>query len=215
MNLSARNPEMKVGYAGDIPNAIAEKQSIVSEAAWATGIATIVILFGCFAFFRSFSSIFVMFLPAALGVACAYSFATATFGYVNTSGAFLGAIIFGNGINYPIVLLGRYREFVARGMAPDAAKKAAVWNAFRAELVGASVAGIAYGSLVITRFRGFSQFGMIGFVGMLLVWLSIIPLVPATITLFENLRKKPWYQPFASARDALFNAPGSASCSRT
>ena len=39
--------------------------------------------------------------------------------------------------------------------------------------------GDAYGSLVITRFRGFSQFGMIGFVGMLLVWISIIPLVPS------------------------------------
>lgn len=207
MNPSLRHPTMKVGYAGDIPNAIAEKKSIVTEAATATAIATVVILLGIFAFFRSFSAVFVMLLPAALGVACAYSFATATFGYVNTSGAFLGAIIFGNGINYPIVLLSRYREFTARGMAPDVAKKAAVWNAFRAELVGASVAGIAYGSLVITRFRGFSQFGMIGFVGMLLVWLSIIPLVPATVTLFERLREKRWYRPVANARDAVFNAP--------
>ena len=207
LNLPARNAEMKVGYAGDIPNAIAEKESIVSEAATATAIATLLVLFGVFAFFRSFSAIFVMFLPAALGVACAYTFATATFGYVNTSGAFLGAIIFGNGINYPIVLLGRYREFTARGMAPDVAKKAAVWNAFRAELVGASVAGIAYGSLTITRFRGFSQFGMIGFVGMLLVWLSIIPLVPAVVTLFERLHARPGYRPIAKARDAIFNAP--------
>ncbi|MDF2694647.1 MAG: exporters of the superfamily [Labilithrix sp.] len=198
---AARHAEMRVGFAGDIPNAIAEKDSIVSEAAWATGIATVLILFGVFAFFRSFSAMFVMLLPAGLGVACAYSFATATFGYVNTSGAFLGAIILGNGINYPIVLLGRYREFVARGLPPDVAKKAAVWNAFRAELVGASVAGIAYGSLVITRFRGFSQFGMIGFVGMLLVWLSIIPLVPATVTVFEKLRARPTLARLVRARD--------------
>lgn len=202
---TARHPEMRVGFAGDIPNAIAEKDSIVSEAAWATGVAAVLILFGVFAFFRSFSAMVVMLLPAALGVACAYSFATATFGYVNTSGAFLGAIIFGNGINYPIVLLGRYREFVARGMPRDVAKKAAVWNAFRAELVGASVAGIAYGSLVITRFRGFSQFGMIGFVGMLLVWLSIIPLVPATVTLMERLRARPALESFVAARDRILD----------
>ena len=207
MDLAARSPSMRVGYAGDIPNAIAEKESIVSEAATATAIATFLVLFGVFAFFRSFSAVVVMFLPAALGVACAYTFATATFGYVNTSGAFLGAIIFGNGINYPTVLLGRYHEFTARGMAPDVAKKAAVWNAFRAELVGACVAGIAYGSLTITRFRGFSQFGMIGFVGMLLVWLSIIPLVPAVVTVFERQRKKPWYRPIAKYRDAIFDAP--------
>jgi predicted RND superfamily exporter protein len=207
LNIEARNPSMRVGYAGDIPNAIAEKESIVSEAATATAIATFLVLFGVFAFFRSFSAVFVMLLPAALGVACAYTFATATFGYVNTSGAFLGAIILGNGINYPIVLLGRYREFTARGMTPDVAKKAAVWNAFRAELVGACVAGIAYGSLTITRFRGFSQFGMIGFVGMLLVWISIIPLVPAVVTVFERQRDKPGYHPIAKMRDAIFNAP--------
>jgi uncharacterized protein len=202
---SSYQPGMKVGFAGDIPNAIAEKDSIVSEAAWATGIATVLILFGVFAYFRSFSSLIVMLLPTSVGVACAYSFATATFGYVNTSGAFLGAIILGNGINYPLVLLSRYREFVARGMDPAVAKKAAVWNAFRAELVGASVAGIAYGSLVITSFRGFSQFGTIGFVGMLLVWVSIIPLVPAVVTLVERARKRPRVARLVAARDELFD----------
>ena len=73
------------------------------------------------------------------------------YGYVNTTGAFLGAIILGNGINYPIVLLHRYREFRARGMAPEDARREAVLNAFRAELVGALVASIAYGSLVVTQ----------------------------------------------------------------
>ncbi len=195
---------LRVGYAGDIPNAIAEKESIVSEAAWATAIAAALILFGVFVYFRSLSSLVVMLLPTALGVACAYSFATAAFGYVNTSGAFLGAIILGNGINYPLVLLARYREFTARGMPPEVAKKAAVWNAFRAELVGASVAGIAYGSLVITRFRGFSQFGMIGFVGMLLVWASIIPVVPALVTLVERARTRPLFAGLVAKRESLF-----------
>jgi predicted RND superfamily exporter protein len=206
LDLAKYHPQMRIGYAGDIPNAIAEKDSIVSEAAYATGIATLLILFGVVAFFRSFSAVPIMLLPAAVGVACAYSFATATFGYVNTSGAFLGAIILGNGINYPIVLLGRYREFRARGMTPDVAKKSAVWNAFRAELVGASVAGIAYGSLVITRFRGFSQFGMIGFVGMLLVWLSIIPLVPALVEITERLREVPILAELVAARDSILDS---------
>ena len=71
-------------------------------------------------------------------------------------------------------------------MAPDVARREAVLNAFRAELVGATVAGIAYGSLIVTRFRGFNQFGVIGFVGMLLVWASIVPLVPALIVMIER-----------------------------
>jgi predicted exporter len=88
------------------------------------------------------------------------------------------------------VLLNRYREFRARGMTPEVARREAVINAFRAELVGALVASIAYGSLVVTRFRGFNQFGVIGFVGMLLVWISMIPCVPALLAIDEWIQAR-------------------------
>ncbi len=191
---SAYHPEMKVGFGGDIANAVAEKESTLSEAAWASGIAFLLIIGGIIAFYRSPWSLIVISTPALMGVGGAYAFATAVFGFVNTPGAFLGAIILGNGINYPIVLLSRYREFRARGMEKEVARREAVLNAFRAELVGASVASIAYGSLTITHFRGFSQFGTIGFVGMLLVWTAIIPLVPALIVSVEWIQERlpPW-----------------------
>jgi predicted RND superfamily exporter protein len=181
---------MVVGYAGDIPNAIEEKKSLMSDALLATVTAFVLICAGVVVFYRAFWPLLVIALPALFGVGCAYAFATATFGYVNTTGAFLGAIILGNGINYPIVLVSRYRQFRARGQAPESARRDAVWNAFRAELVGASVGSIAYGSLTITHFRGFSQFGTIGFVGMLLVWASVIPLVPAMLTLVERFESR-------------------------
>ncbi|MBX3189644.1 MAG: MMPL family transporter [Labilithrix sp.] len=181
---------MKVGYAGDIPNAVAEKESLLGEAAIATGVAMVLILGGIAYFYRSMWSIPLVGFPPLFGIGCAYAFATYRYGFVNTSGAFLGAIILGNGVNYPIVLYSRYREFRARGMVPDVARREAVFNAFRAELVGASVASIAYGSLTITRFRGFSQFGTIGFVGMLLVWIAMIPVMPAMIVLLEALQER-------------------------
>ena len=205
MKPATYHPEMKVGFAGDIPNAVAEKESIVSEAAWATGIAFVahrgrrrlVLPLAVVAHRHRASRRF-----SASGVA--YAFAYFWFGYVNTTGMFLGAIILGNGINYPIVLLSRYREFRARGQAPADARREAVQNALRAELVGACVASIAYGSLSITQFRGFSQFGWIGFVGMLLVWLSMIPCVPALIVVIERI------QAAAAARGCAIPRRGSA-----
>lgn len=184
------HPAMQVGYAGDIPNAIAEQRSLASEAVWATAIALALILGGVVFYYRSFWSLVVIGLPTAFGAGAGYAFATAIYGYVNTVGAFLGAIIVGNGVNYPIVLLSRYRDFRARGMPADEARREAVFNAFRAELVGACVAAIAYGSLTITHFRGFSQFGTIGFVGMFSVWASIVPLVPATIVAIERIQAR-------------------------
>lgn len=180
------DPQMVVGFAGDIPNAKAEKESIVDEAIWATVAALVCVAFGIVFYFRSVVSLLVVLLPVAVGIGAAYAFATFHFGYVNTAGAFLGAIIVGNGINYPIVLLARYREFKKR-MPPSVARLEAVKNAFRAELVGASVAGIAYGSLTITAFRGFSQFGTIGILGMFFVWASIVPIVPALVVAIEKV----------------------------
>jgi predicted RND superfamily exporter protein len=190
MKPAGYHPSMTVGFAGDIPNAAAEKQSIVSQAAWASGIALVLIVAGVVSFYRSPWSLVVIGLPALLGVGSAYAFAYFRFGYVNTTGMFLGAIILGNGINYPIVLLARYREFRARGQQPAEARREAVQNSLRAELVGACVAAIAYGSLTVTQFRGFNQFGWIGLVGMLLVWVSMIPCVPALLVLVEKIQPK-------------------------
>lgn len=183
------HPAAVVGYAGDIPNSLAERNSLMSDAVWATLAALALVLLGIAVYFRSAVSVIIVGLPAVIGVGAAYAFAAAVFGYVNTTGAFLGAIILGNGINYPIVLLSRYEEFVARGQHPDTARVTAVQNAFRAELVGAAVASIAYGSLTFTRFRGFSQFGVIGCVGMALVWCVTIVLVPALLTVVERARR--------------------------
>ncbi len=189
-NPTSFHPAMKVGLGGDIPNAAAEKESLVREAVYATAIAAALILAGVIWFYGSPWSLILVGFPPLFGVGCAYAFATWNYGYVNASGVFLGAIILGNGVNYPIVLYSRYKEFRARGMTPEDARRDAVWNAFRAELVGSTVASIAYGSLTVTRFRGFNQFGVIGFFGMLLVWLSMIPCLPALIVLVERIQER-------------------------
>jgi predicted RND superfamily exporter protein len=185
-----RHSAMRVGFTGDIASASEEKNALLGQAAWASALALVVVLAALVLYYRSVWALGIVALPALFGVAAAYAFAEAAFGYLNACGAFLGAIILGNGINYPIVLLSRYGEFRRSGMPPHLARREAVVNALRAELVGACVAAIAYGSLFFTRFRGFRQFGAIGFVGMLSVWASMVPIVPAAITLVERLQRR-------------------------
>jgi predicted RND superfamily exporter protein len=182
---SLRAGDLRIGYAGDIANAVAEKDSVVGEAAGAGALAFVVVVGAIAWFFRSAWALVVIAAPAVVGVGVAYAFAYLRFGYVNTTGMFLGAIILGNGINYPIVLLSRYRELVDRGRPPADARREAVQRSMRVELVGACVGAIAYGSLTLTRFRGFTQFGWIGFVGMLAVWVTMVPCVPALLSLRE------------------------------
>ena len=50
-----------------------------------------------------------------MGTVMAFAVAELAFGYVNSSTAFLGSIILGNGINYAIILMSRYQEQRAAG----------------------------------------------------------------------------------------------------
>src|SRR5262249_41498290 len=85
--------EIHVGLGGDIPNAKAEKDALISEAVVATSIVAALILMGVVWFYKSLWSLPLVFFPPLFGVGCAYAFATARYGFVNSSGAFLGAII--------------------------------------------------------------------------------------------------------------------------
>ena len=142
------HPAMQVGFAGDIPNAIAEKDRSSARPPGRPASRSCSSSAASPSSTRSPWSILIVVLPALVGVGCAYAFATATFGYVNTSGAFLGAIILGNGINYPIVLCSRYREFRARGMEPaESRRREAVLERVPRRARRRERRGIAYGSL--------------------------------------------------------------------
>ena len=56
-------------------------------------------------------------------------------------------------------------------------------------LTAALAAAIAYGSLALTKFRGFQQFGEVGGLGMILCWAFTYSYGPALIFLWERIRR--------------------------
>ncbi len=182
------HPRMEVGLGGDIPNAIAERDSVVREAAVSFGLASLLILGGIVVFFRSAWSLGHIGLAMFTGVGLAYAMAYAAFGYLTLSTVSLGSIVAGNGINYAIVYLARYRERRGEGDSVEDALADASITCRAGTWLSALAAAGAYGSLMLTDFRGFSQFGLIGAAGMLCCWLATMVVVPASITLVERLR---------------------------
>jgi uncharacterized protein GlcG (DUF336 family) len=73
-----------------------------------------------------------------------------------------------------------------RGAAALPAAVTAVRTAAGATLVAALGAATAYGSLTLTRFRGFSQFGAIGATGMIAAWLATLVVLPALWAVFDR-----------------------------
>ncbi|MFO0625681.1 MAG: MMPL family transporter [Polyangiales bacterium] len=182
------HPRMEVGLGGDVPNAIAERDSVVREAAMSFGLASLLILGGIMLFFRSPWSLGHIGLAMFTGVGLAYAVAWVAFGYLTLSTVSLGSIVAGNGINYAIVFLARYRERRGEGDAVEDALADASVTVRGGTWLSALAAAGAYGALMLSDFRCFSQFGLIGASGMLFCWCATMVVVPASITLVERLR---------------------------
>lgn len=205
------HPEMVVGYAGDIPNAIAERTALVHDVKTVSFVAIGLILASIVFFFRSFLSLLHIGLAVAAGSGVAFAAAMGAFGHLNAATSFLGSIIAGNGINYGIIYLARYRE---RRGAGDGVEEALVDSALtcrRATWLAALAASGAYAALMLTSFRGFSEFGLIGGVGMVACWATTFLVCPASIAAVELFRRRVSRKPsarFQSSGSALAFATG-------
>ena len=180
------HPQMTVGFTGDVMTAIEERKALEGDLVWASTVCIIMIALVIFLFYGRIRSIPLVAFPCLCAVPCAMAFAQAAFGNLNASTAFLGSIIIGNGINYAIIQMARYEEERRAGRSVRDAIGISVATTSRATLAASVGSAIAYGSLAITSFRGFNQFGYIGGVGMLVAWSTTVLALPSVLVLVDR-----------------------------
>ena len=175
---------LQVGFAADVAISAEEISALASDLTTASVFVVFAVVLVILLYFRWWRSVPALFLPLLLATSYAFGLATLPpFGVdkLNSNTAFLGSIIIGNGVNFAILFLARYVEARRRGQMVEASLAEAVWGSRLGTLVAALAAGVAYGSLTVTQFRGFRQFGMIGGIGMVLCWVVTFVLMPPLI----------------------------------
>jgi predicted RND superfamily exporter protein len=182
------HPQMRVEVAGPIATAIASRAAVERDIAWVSAICVSVVVLSIGLYFRRLRALPLTGIPAGIGAVIAFAVADLAFGYLNSSTAFLGSIILGNGINYAIVLMSRYEEHRARDSAPSEALLLALRGTWRGTLVASVAASAAYASLMVTSFRGFYQFGVMGAVGAIACWLATYSVLPAMLVVLDRRR---------------------------
>jgi len=196
--------DMRVSYAGSVVDTREEHEAIEHELTVATVLSVVLVLGLLWGFFRRIRSMPVIGFALSVPVLATFAFAQITIGHLNTSTAFLGSIVVGNGVNPFIVWLARFFEERRRGYALELAVAEAHVGAWQGTLAASLAASVAYGSLIVTDFRGFRDFGVIGLVGMILCWLGSALLLPASTVVIERWRpmtaerldaSKPWFGP--------------------
>ncbi|MFZ5896629.1 MAG: efflux RND transporter permease subunit [Myxococcota bacterium] len=178
---------LRVGYAGDVAARVEEARGLESDLTWSS-LAVLLLVGGSLVwFYRSAWSIPILCIPLAVGTVAAFGFVALPPLHItalNTNTAFLGSIVIGNGINSGIILLARFLEERRGGLSVDTSIDRALHGTYKATLAASLAAAVAYGSLIVTDFRGFNQFGWIGAAGLMSCWLANYTLLPVLTRLW-------------------------------
>ena len=175
---------MRIGYASDVASAVEELDALQADLSVSSVLVVVAVMGVIIGYFRWRRSVLVLVPPLLVATVGAFALSSLPpFGVteLNSNTAFLGSIIVGNGINFGIILLARYREERRKGMSVEEALVLGVHGARAGTVAAAVAAGVSYASLVTTEFRGFRQFGYIGGLGMVCSWLSAFVLMPPLI----------------------------------
>ncbi len=183
---SQYSPTLQIKFTGGIQQVLEEHEALIEDLGLSTLIVTVLVVLSMWIFFRSALATASLILSLFIGTFVTFTFAFFTVGYLNANSAFLGSIVIGNGINFGIILLARYVEERRKGLGHPRAVYISVTRTASATFIAALAAGISYGSLMLTGFRGFSQFGAIGLAGMIFCWLAAYLFIPTLLTVLER-----------------------------
>jgi len=180
-------PDLSVRYSGNVQDIIEEQAALLEDLTLSTVLVTILVSLVLYLYFRAFVATLALIVNLVVGTTITFGIAYFAVGYLNANSAFLGSIVMGNGINFGIMVLARYlEERRARSREHDEALGIALKETWLPTLTAAVAAAVSYGSLMLTSFRGFSQFGVIGLIGMLVCWVSAYTFFPAFLTMFNR-----------------------------
>ncbi len=186
-NPSAFDKTIKINFTGDVVVG-AEQYGVVKDDLATVGAAGIImILLVDFLFFLRVRAVVAMGLAIGIGVLWCFALTRLVIGHLNTASGFLVSIVFGNGINFGILLRARFNEARREGLSFHDSVTAAYRDTWRPTLTVAAAAGVGYVSLATTDFRGFRDFGVIGGYGMLLCWLANYLFMVPILVLFERV----------------------------
>jgi predicted RND superfamily exporter protein len=188
-------PGVEMGIAGDIAVSVAEHDSILNGMVLATLVTVSLVMLALIWFFRSALAVGALSWSLAIGTLATFAFTELVIGHLNLATAFLSSIVIGNGINVGILVTARYVEELRAGRDGADALARALANTAAGTLAAALTAAVAYASLMITVFRGFRDFGVIGGVGILLCWCSGYVVLPAALSIARHFGMRPRGEP--------------------
>ena len=174
------------GVGGSLRNKISEYDLIVRDLNVSGSVsAAMIVLFLVFSF-RSLAVIPFLLLPVGVGLLFSYAFVPWLTGGLNTITAFLLLVLFGVGVENPIHLMKRFQyELLTR--TPGKALRETFSSTGPSVVVSGLTTAVPLFILTVSDFRGFSEFGLIAGVSIIVLMTTLLVIMPASLALGQRL----------------------------
>lgn len=187
VNPASFDPSISFAFTGDLQTGVAEYTAVQHDLTKVGYSGAALIIAVVFLYYLRIRTVVTLLLTIGVGVAWTFGFTQLAIGHLNLATGFLFTIVAGNGINFGIIYLARYLEARRKGSGLEQAVALAHRETWLATMTAGFAASAAYGSLIVTEFRGFRDFGVIGGVGMVLCWLATYWTLPSFLAVSERL----------------------------
>jgi len=179
---------VRIDFGGDVMDVLEENVALREAVELSTLITGVLLLASIYLFFFRWRAALLLALTLIPPCLVTFGLAEPVIDYLNASTAFLGSIVIGNGVNSSVMWLGRYFEERRAGHQVSDAIINTHLGTWSGTLAAALGAGLAYASLMITDYRGFRDFGLVGLLGMSFCWLAAYLLLPSLAAFTEKVR---------------------------
>ena len=211
MDPASYHPEMEVQYGGRLKRHLNEFESIMDDVfnSFALGITSVILLVMFYfagkkyinyrrgdrskqrhTFFQHIIRmpipVLVIGIPLLISLMWTFGITYFHLGVLNTMTSVLFVILFGLGIDYGIHFYARYIEFRASGRKVEYSIIQAYQKTGTAIFVSAVTTASALFVLMFADFRGFSEFGFIAGIGILLALFCMLFIMPALLVIFDR-----------------------------
>jgi len=140
--------------------------------------------------FRRKAALIYAFVPLTTGLALTFAFGAVALGRMNSLTSAFGGLLVGLGIDFIIVLYGRYVEERQAGVGHDEAIDTMGRHTGVGVMLGAVTTAATFFAFTATDFRGLTELGLLTGTGILLLVVTVFLLLPALLTKLQNRRRK-------------------------
>jgi hypothetical protein len=191
LSMGDEGKQIKVSFGGNYVSALANARAVKQGLIDSSFIVVILILTLFYFFYGNFRSLFFIMIPIVAGVTWVFCVGDLMFEKFNIITAAAGAMLLGLGVDYSIHIYNRFIEQELHTKHNTVLQNLVITFSETGTSVfyGAISTAFVFMVLMVTKFRGLFELGFLGGIGILILFVTVLVLLPAEIKLRQ--RKAP------------------------